>query len=292
MSQNRSNSPRLLRWGIKSLLLLLLSAAAYVAVVTYLNGEPEVMMSEVEPVFVSQCVAAPGSQALDNDGQLRVGVWNIYKQQKRGWQQDLSKIAQRSELMLLQEAKLNAGFNQYLNGSSLHLVMAKAFSLLKSPVGVMNLATEQARDACAYHAVEPWIRFAKSTLISRYPLSNGQTLLVVNLHGINFDWQLKSYRAQWQQIVQKINLHQGPVILGGDFNTWRGQRMAYIEQLAHQLRLKEAVYEEDKRQRVFGLPLDHLYYRGLNLVAAESFTSQASDHNPIWAEFRLKPMAH
>ncbi|QYJ99475.1 endonuclease/exonuclease/phosphatase family protein [Shewanella alkalitolerans] len=292
MSQNRSNSPRLLRWGIKSLLLLLLSVAAYVAVVTYLNGEPEVMMSEVEPVFVSQCVAVHTSQALDNDGQLRVGVWNIYKQQKRGWQQDLSKIAERSELMLLQEAKLNAGFNQYLNGSSLHLVMAKAFSLLKSPVGVMNLATEQARDACAYHAVEPWIRFAKSTLISRYPLSNGQTLLVVNLHGINFDWQLKSYRAQWQQIVQKINLHQGPVILGGDFNTWRGQRMAYIEQLAHQLRLKEAVYEEDKRQRVFGLPLDHLYYRGLNLVAAESFTSQASDHNPIWAEFRLKPVTH
>ncbi|ABO23799.1 endonuclease/exonuclease/phosphatase family protein [Shewanella loihica] len=292
MSQNRSNSPRLLRWGIKSLLLLLLSAAAYVAVVTYLNGEPEVMMSEVEPVFVSQCVAAHTSQALDNDGLLRVGVWNIYKQQKRGWQQALSKIAERSEIMLLQEAKLNAGFNQYLNGSSLHLVMAKAFSLLKSPVGVMNLATEQARDACAYHAVEPWIRFAKSTLISRYSLSNGQTLLVVNLHGINFDWQLKSYRAQWQQIVQKINLHQGPVILGGDFNTWRGQRMAYIEQLAHQLRLKEAVYEEDKRQRVFGLPLDHLYYRGLNLVAAESFTSQASDHNPIWAEFRLKPVAH
>ncbi|CAM3964404.1 MULTISPECIES: endonuclease/exonuclease/phosphatase family protein [Shewanella] len=292
MSQKPAKSTRLSRLWLKSLLLLLLSAAVYVAVATYLNGEPEVMMSEIEPVFVSQCVTAPSSRVLDSEGRLRVGVWNIYKQQKKGWQQDLTELARRSELMLLQEAKLNAGFHQYLDGSSLHLVMAKAFSLLKSPVGVMNLATEQARDACAYHAVEPWIRFAKSTLISRYPLSNGQTLLVVNLHGINFDWQLKSYRAQWQQIVQKINLHQGPVILGGDFNTWRGQRMAYIEQLAHQLRLKEAVYEEDKRHRVFGLPLDHLYYRGLNLMMAESFTSGASDHNPIWAEFKLKPGAH
>ncbi|WP_275659329.1 endonuclease/exonuclease/phosphatase family protein [Shewanella insulae] len=280
------------RRGIKSLLLLLLCASVYGAMVYYLNGEPEVMMSEVEPVFVSQCLTAPGGQALDKAGRIRVGVWNIYKQQKRGWQQDLTELARRSELMLLQEAKLNAGFHQYLDGSSLHLVMAKAFSLLKSPVGVMNLATQQARDACAYHAVEPWIRFAKSTLISRYPLSNGQTLLVVNLHGINFDWQLKSYQAQWQQIVQKINLHQGPVILGGDFNTWRGQRMAYIEQLAHRLRLKEAVYEVDKRHRVFGYPLDHLYYRGLSLEAAESFASSASDHNPIWAEFRLRPLMH
>lgn len=249
-------------------------------------------MSEVEPVFVSQCLSAPGGQALDKEGKLRVGVWNIYKQQKRGWQQDLSEMARRSELLLLQEAKLNAGFNQYLVDASLHLVMAKAFSLLKSPVGVMNLAKEQARDACAFHAVEPWIRFAKSTLISRYPLSNGQTLLVVNLHGINFDWQLKSYQDQWQQIVKKINLHQGPVILGGDFNTWRGERMAYIERLAHMLKLKEAIYEQDNRHRVFGFPLDHLYYRGLSLVAAESFNSKASDHNPIWAEFRLKPLAH
>lgn len=281
-----------IRLGGKTLLLLLVSAAVYGFVVRYLNGEPEVMMSEIEPVFVSQCLAAGTAKPLDIDGRLRVGVWNIYKQQKAGWQTDLRKMTQRSDLLLLQEAKLNDKLSQYLTQGGLHLVMAKAFSLLKSPVGVMNLSTEQAHDACAYHAIEPWIRFAKSTLMSHYRLSNGQTLLVVNLHGINFDWQLKSFRGQWQQIVRKVSSHHGPVIIGGDFNTWRGQRMAYVDQLAHSLKLKEAVYEVDQRHRVFGLPLDHLYYRGLNLVAAESLNSQASDHNPIWAEFRLKPSVH
>ncbi len=47
-------------------------------------------------------------------------------------------------------------------------------------------------------------------------------------------------------------------------------------------------YQKDQRIKVFGKPLDHLYYRDLRLVRAEAPKTDASDHNPIIASFRLQ----
>ncbi|GIU49169.1 endonuclease/exonuclease/phosphatase family protein [Shewanella algidipiscicola] len=265
--------------------LMLLVPLFYIVLVQQLNGRTEVMMSQVEPMFVSQCQQTSSAEALDRDGLLNIAVWNIYKQQKPQWQGVLQQLTAQNELVLLQEARLTHRFANYLQQQ--HVVMAKGFKWLNVPMGVMNLSWQSAYEACAFQAPEPLIRFAKSTLIAQYRLSNHQSLLVINLHGVNFDWRLDSYRAQWEQIIKKVALHQGPVVLAGDFNTWREGRLRVVEQLTERLKLKEAKYHIDHRHRVFGLPLDHLYYRGLTLLEAESFKTKASDHNPIVAKFTL-----
>lgn len=268
---------------------MLLLPLCYVVVVQQLNGSAEVMMSQVEPMFVSQCQHAASSEALDREGLLNIAVWNIYKQQKPQWQAVLQQLTSQSELVLLQEARLTRRFAGYLQQQQQHVVMAKGFKWLNVPMGVMNLSWQSAYEACAFQAREPLIRFAKSTLIAQYRLSNDQSLLVINLHGVNFDWRLDTYQAQWEQIIKKVALHQGPVVLAGDFNTWREGRLRVVAQLTERLKLKEAKYHIDHRHRVFGLPLDHLYYRGLTLLEAESFKTKASDHNPIVAKFALTP---
>jgi endonuclease/exonuclease/phosphatase (EEP) superfamily protein YafD len=40
-------------------------------------------------------------------------------------------------------------------------------------------------------------------------------------------------------------------------------------------------FEKDDRKRVFGKPLDHVYVRGLDVVAAETRETASSDHNPM-----------
>lgn len=252
------------------------------------NGEPEVMMSEVQPMFISQCVSQLSPTPLDRDGEIAVSVWNIYKQQKRQWKEQLHALTRHSDLVMLQEARLNTVFSGYLAQSQRHVVMAKGFKLLNVPMGVMNISTEQAGNACAYQTVEPWIRFAKSTLVTSYPLSTGQHLLVINLHGLNFDWKLDRFQSQWQLILHKVAVHHGPVIVGGDFNTWRDGRVKLVRELTERLKLKEVKYHIDHRHRIFGLPLDHLYYKGLNLVEASSTQTNASDHNPILATFKIE----
>ncbi len=268
-------------------LVLILFLVAYVIVIERFNGDSEVMMSEIEPMFMSQCLTHSSQAPLDREGELTVTVWNIYKQQRPNWNAMLSSFNQHSDLMLLQEAKLNHMFKDWLADSQRHVVMAKAFKILNTPMGVMNIATTQASDACAYQTTEPWIRFAKSTLVANYPLSNGQQLLVINLHGLNFDFKLARFKAQWQHVLNRVALHRGPVILAGDFNTWRVGRMQVVNDLTTRLKLKEVKYQTDVRYRVFGLPLDHLYYRGLDLLEAKSIDTDASDHNPIQATFTL-----
>ena len=41
----------------------------------------------------------------------------------------------------------------------------------------------------------------------------------------------------------------------------------------------------DLRRTAFGRPLDHLYYRNLDLVEVSSPATDSSDHNPILARF-------
>ncbi|WP_428848284.1 endonuclease/exonuclease/phosphatase family protein [Shewanella olleyana] len=260
----------------------------YHSIIATFNGKPEVMMSEQPPFFVSNCSVQPSSASIDRQGLLNIAVWNIYKQKKLNWQPVLTELTQNNDLVLLQEAKLNRTFQQYLEEKQFHVVMAKGFKLMNVPMGVMNVSTQPANEACAYQTTEPLIRFAKSTLVSRYPLSTGEQLLVINLHGVNFDVRLTSFEAQFKQILSKVTAHRGPVILAGDFNTWRDGRLDIVKQLAHGLRLEEAQYKVDFRKRVFGLPLDHLYYRGLSLINANSNETTASDHNPIQTQFALK----
>ncbi len=241
-----------------------------------------------QPYFVHHCLSNADTKVLDEQGELSVAVWNIYKQKKPNWRQQFNDLS-RYDLVLLQEAKLNAALDHQINGANMHALMAKGFVIRGQAMGVMTLSNSHADEACAYQSVEPWIRFAKSTLVSRYHLSDGRQLLVVNLHGVNFDWRLSTYQAQWDLVAEQLKQHHGPLIVAGDFNTWRAGRMQVVNQFAATFGLTGASFHQDYRSRVLGQPLDHLFYRDLTLLQADAIASTASDHNPIVARFALKP---
>jgi len=234
------------------------------------------------------CYQTDSAASLDNSGTINLAVWNIYKQNRENWKAELSRMAKEKQLLLLQEVSFKAAFQDWLDQYKFHSYQVNAFEMFQVPVGVMTLSQQAPLKACAMLSMEPWLRLPKSAIYSLYPLSGGETLAVVNLHGVNFAFGTGDYRQQLNQVYTVLKQHKGPVILAGDFNAWSGNRAAALAELTDSLRLKQVTFEPDNRTRfVTGLALDFLFIRELELINAKAPVTDASDHNPLLAELRI-----
>jgi len=152
----------------------------------------------------------------------------------------------------------------------------------------MTVSVAEPLTQCNLVNMEPWIRTPKATMIIEYGLSGtDQTLLVVNAHAVNFTIGIRHFRRQIQQMESVLSEHSGPILLSGDFNTWRGKRFEILNQVAASLGLEMLDYDEDYRKRLFGHPLDHIYVRGLQVIEATTYRVDSSDHNPMSVRLRL-----
>ena len=234
------------------------------------------------------CYHNQNPQVIDQNGQLNVLVWNIYKQNRSNLQADLEGLSQDKQLLLLQEASMTAQLRDWIEQKKWSGNLVDAFKAFDTSAGVLNLAHQLPKSACAYTEMEPWLRLPKSALYATYSLSNGQTLAVVNIHAVNFTYGTEEYHHQFTKLANALKAHIGPMIVAGDFNSWSEQRLAVVKQVLETVGVKEVVYQLDHRKQfINGLPLDHLFYRGLVLEKAEAPISDASDHNPIEVYFRL-----
>lgn len=96
-----------------------------------------------------------------------------------------------------------------------------------------------------------------------------------------------------QRISEAVPAHE-PLIMAGDFNDWRNH---LTEPLASKLGMSEAFFAlEGKHARSFpairpSLPVDRVYYRGLEVLEVECLTGKPwrmlSDHIPLYAKFKL-----
>jgi endonuclease/exonuclease/phosphatase (EEP) superfamily protein YafD len=226
------------------------------------------------------------SGALDSN-KIRLLNWNIQKSSQPGWRADLRKFANHTDLLLLQEATLEENLEQAMD-TDYHAVFAPGYRSGESQSGVMTLSRVPALSHCYLSHQEPWLRTPKATSVSRYSLSGlEQTLLVVNLHGVNFALTSESLAQQLEDASTLIEQHQGPVIFSGDFNTWSEERMLLVGAVMTRMQLQPLSFAQDHRIQVFGLALDHIFVRGLRVVDSGSSTVQSSDHNPIFATLAL-----
>ncbi len=226
--------------------------------------------------------------ALDGH-QLRVLSWNLHKGEDKGWQRDLAQFANQHDLLLLQEAVLLPALTSVLDQSGHGWLMTGAFSWGGVERGVMNASRVPAFDGCTTRTFEPLFPVPKSALITRYALKGTEaTLAVANLHGVNFSLGVGHLREQIEGVAAELARHQGPVVLGGDFNTWSQARHAVMVDIAAKLGLTAIHLVEDGRKRVFGLPLDHFFVRGLDVLEARAPEVTSSDHNPIMVTLRLR----
>lgn len=232
-------------------------------------------------------LSAPSDSVLDAD-HISLLNWNIYKGQRDNWASDFSQLIKQQDIVVLQEALLDKALFRAIQMQFLNWSMNTAFYYDDVEAGVLTASKVSAVRSCGLRAAEPLIQIPKTALLSEYRLSKGaQNLLVANIHGINFTLGTEAYEQQISALIQAIRHHKGPVVVAGDFNTWSDKRMAIVNRMAERLSLKAITYKNHNRITIFGNPLDHVFYRGLELIKEDSLSVTSSDHNPISVTFRV-----
>ncbi|PWD83809.1 endonuclease/exonuclease/phosphatase family protein [Ignatzschineria cameli] len=224
---------------------------------------------------------------FSKDNRLTVMVWNIYKQQKLNWLPILTEYGKDRDLILLQEAKASEELIQFSKTHFLVGDQVPAIEITKDAYGVMTLASSYPLYSRPFRTTEPFLRLAKSALVTVYPLHDKRLLMVVNVHSVNFSLGVKIYREQIQSIAEHVINHNGPVIFAGDFNTWSRKRRHLLYLFTRRMGLKPVIFNDDYRKAFFNSPLDFVFYRGLRLEKSEVIKTDASDHNPLLVDFRL-----
>ncbi|MFP5440537.1 MAG: endonuclease/exonuclease/phosphatase family protein [Gammaproteobacteria bacterium] len=216
---------------------------------------------------------------------IRLLVWNVHKGSDDEWIGDFRTMAADSDLVLLQEAHLHEEFTSGLVGLP-RWDLVQAWRWRRAPTGVLTASDAAPLSVRALEAREPLLRTDKSALVTEYRLAGSeQSLLVANVHAINFTVDTRAFRAQLAAVAELIAAHNGPAILSGDLNTWRDARRQIVQEFVAQLQLQEVAFDGPRKQ--FGrFPLDHVYYRGLELLSSEVPAVGSSDHNPLLVTFR------
>lgn len=218
---------------------------------------------------------------------FRLLVWNLHKGQDAGWQQALNRLAQGRDLLLLQEVLNTQELATQYSSRFPTALYASAFAYLQQQSGVEILSQFAPHFYCAGAKSEPWIRIPKVGAAMSLPQSNGQALLLVNVHLINFEINPTTYEEQLRTLMQLVSQHQGPLVLSGDFNSWNGYRAQIIRKVINEFGLEEVSFEQDHRLRFLGNPLDHIFVRGLNVLNATTEPTESSDHAPLLLEVEL-----
>lgn len=222
---------------------------------------------------------------------IRLLTWNIHKQEDAGWDRDLARFAAASDILLLQEVTLAEPIERILQSSDLGWVMASSFIYRERDVGVLTATRVAPVANCTQRTVEPLLRLPKSAVISwlRLP-GTDETLAVINIHAVNFSLTLGAYREQLRALGDALATHRGPIVLGGDMNTWTDERLDAVRELGARLSLTELTYpEKDLRSLFLGKQLDHIFVRGLGVTKVEAVAVESSDHNPVFAVLRYPP---
>lgn len=221
---------------------------------------------------------APEALIPDNISLL---CWNIQKQRSPAIHDALRHYAGSTQLALLQEVWLE----ERLGSCFSHPWQAEfhqGWRSARRTTGVMTLAHAPASRSQGRTSQEPLLRTAKATSLCHYPLIDREDdLLVVNIHAINFSLGTRGYRRQLQHVATEIRQHRGPVIFAGDLNAWSRERQAILDEFCAFLGLTEVPYDEDARTRVMKRPLDYIFVRDAEILAARAAQHPCSDHNPL-----------
>ena len=218
---------------------------------------------------------------------FRLLIWNLHKGQDAGWQQALNRLAQGRDLLLLQEVLNTQELAAQYSSRFPTALYASAFAYLHQQSGVEILSQFTPHFYCAGSKSEPWIRIPKVGAAMSLPLTNGQALLLVNVHLINFEMNPTTYEEQLRILMQLVSQHQGPLVLSGDFNSWNGYRAQIIRKVINEFDLEEVSFTQDHRLRFLGNPLDHVFVRGLNVLNATTEPTESSDHAPLLLDVEL-----
>lgn len=235
-----------------------------------------------------QGIYADSSQAFD--GTMHVVTWNLH------FGENLDKIIatlentkelQESDLLLLQE--INAeGVDRI--ASELHynyIYYPTVFSRRRQgEYGIAILSKWPLTDPeriLLPNWLPSWVenRFAEKAVA----IVNGKNITVYNTH-LDLAWM----EPQGKFLTSEMDKQDSPIILGGDFNTWRPWSITYLEDLMKGVGLLRLTKESGYTFEVSGLKftLDHIFSEELDYTSGVYRQTNASDHYPVWVEIKLQ----
>ncbi|RLA69964.1 MAG: endonuclease/exonuclease/phosphatase family protein [Epsilonproteobacteria bacterium] len=219
--------------------------------------------------------------------------WNVYKNNQKHprFHHFLQRESEKRDLyfMLFQEA----GFQDDHHFELPHFSYDGAANLefRKKFYGVLTASRVESHDAKAYlsEGRESLLGPHKSLLQSYYSFEDGSSLLILNVHAINFR-ENQRYSKELERFLHLLKEHKGPMILAGDFNSWNQKRMDKLLKITQELSLRSVTFEKTGKVKSFmGKELDFVFYRELELVEAEVIDDhKLSDHHPLFVRFKRK----
>ena len=248
-----------------------------------LNTSQKVNYIHFENRLNMQCDKADNSVSKLVSSHFRLVNWNVHKGQDKGWQEDLARLSNQADFVLLQEATQHQNLSTFSTA-----LFVSSFSFKDLLSGVKTFTQTQPEWYCGGGVAEPLIQIPKVASMMSFPLEKGDSLLLINVHLINFEWGISAYQAQLEQIFSFVENHQGPIIMSGDFNAWNEDRLNLVNNLMKKYGLDSVALSQDERVRFLGYPLDYIFTRGVKVVSATSEVVTSSDHNPLLIEFELE----
>ncbi len=217
--------------------------------------------------------------------------WNVYKNNQKHprFQDFLHKEIEKQaiDLILFQEANFHD--NHHFELPHFSYDAAANLEFRGEFYGVLTASKIESSHAKAYLSEGRESIFGphKSLLLSTYTFNDGSSLLVINVHAINFR-ENQCYNKELERFLTLVETYKGPMILAGDFNSWNTKRMEKLQNIAEKLSLKAVSFEEaDKVKSFMGKTLDFIFYRELDLIEAVVMDEhKLSDHNPLFVRFK------
>lgn len=249
---------------------------------------------EIPPLSKSQLrYGASKYQALDPEN-IRVLVWNIYKGEKDNFDRDMKELASRYDLLMIQEA-VTTRMGVFKGLSGFRFDFGVSFGYKKDPskfTGTMigsNVSPDRTWIARTSET-EPIIGTPKVLTMGTYKFAGrADSLLLINIHGLNVTTH-GPYIRHVELAIKQMKGHRGPIVFAGDFNSRTTKRLQETRQMLSRLGFSEMSFRNDERMRgaLGGEVLDHVFYRGLEIIDSEVLGHlESSDHKAMSFEARV-----
>lgn len=231
-----------------------------------------------------------GSKALlKTQTPYRFMTWNIYKGDIDGLFADYAFFVENYDFVATQEFLLNQPQIDLINSKQTnHWAFAKSFESGDGWTGVATVSKWQAMASVPVKSPgsEPFTGTPKMSLISTFAIEDGRVLMVVNIHGLNFNLGHGAFKKQIDDLIENVKSHNGPMIMAGDFNTWADTRLEHLLKKTKSIGLIRLDLQND--MGIMNATLDHIFVREVNVTYSEVVDEiQTSDHLPMMMEFNL-----
>lgn len=143
----------------------------------------------------------------------------------------------------------------------------------------------------------------KASMITILDLADGRRLMLINVHMLNFV-PIARLEAYLEAVYAHVEKHDGPLIAGGDFNTWNSPRLKAVQQFAAKLGMVEALAFHETggtpsawffvfkpfMQLDLDAPMDRWFCRGVEVLSCRRLGGfVSSDHVPVLLQVRVLP---